>query len=47
MFTAAEIKYLDSKPRPANWNEMGSSAKDMWEERAIAAAHRFGKIEES
>lgn len=33
--------FLDSIPRPLGWSDMGSSAKDLWEDRYMAdLAHR-------
>jgi hypothetical protein len=41
MPTLAE--YLD-KYRPINWDEMGSSEKDLWEERFTRSWHkRYGQ----
>lgn len=38
--TEADIAELAARPRPINWAELGSSAKDLWEERQMKSIRR-------
>lgn len=44
MWTEAELAYLETIAHPINWDDMGASERDLWEERVIRAGHRFGKV---